>query len=106
MADAGKKVVEKVLNQFGDTPIEAIPAETVNRGREALERILEEYGSMPIKLLNSTTFKDELRDAFPGTADADVPFQLRSVLPSLRVHASGRLPLHRPCGSAESGRNQ
>ena len=53
MADAGKKVVEKVLNQFGDTPTKAIPAETVNRGKEALERILEEYGTMPIKILNS-----------------------------------------------------
>ena len=69
MANAGKKVAEKVLNQFGDTPINAIPDETVTQGREAMESILEKYGSMPIKLLNSTTFKDELRDAFPDIND-------------------------------------
>ena len=31
MADAGKKVVEKVLNQFGDTPAKAIPDKTATQ---------------------------------------------------------------------------
>lgn len=69
VVDAGKKVMEKVLNQFGDTPIKAIPEEIVTRGREAMESVLEEYGSMPIRILNSATFKDELRDAFPDVND-------------------------------------
>lgn len=69
VVDTGKRVVEKILDQFGDTPIKAIPAEAVNRGKEALEGILEECGSMPIRILNSTTFKDELRDAFPDVND-------------------------------------
>ena len=50
VVDAGKKVMEKVLNQFGDTPIKAIPEEIVTRGREAMESVLEEYGSMPIRI--------------------------------------------------------
>lgn len=69
VVDAGKKVVEEILDQFGDTPIKAISAETVSRGKEALESVLEEYGNMPIRLLNSTTFKDDLRDAFPDVND-------------------------------------
>ena len=43
VVDAGKKVVEEILDQFGDTPIKAIPAETVSRGKEALESVLEEF---------------------------------------------------------------
>ena len=77
MADAGKKVVEKVLNQFGDTPVKAIPDKTATCGREATEGVLEKYGSLPIRLFNSTTFKDELRDAFPDINDeVDTTFLL------------------------------
>lgn len=68
-ADAGKKAVEQILNQFDDTLMNTIPDEAVTRGREAVESILKKCGSMPIRLLNSTTFKDELRDAFPDVND-------------------------------------
>lgn len=48
-ADAGKKAVEQILNQFDDTLMNTIPDEAVTRGREAVESILKKCGSITCK---------------------------------------------------------
>lgn len=63
--DDGKKALERILDEHGDTPIRDIPPETIEQGRSIMESLIEKYGDTPIKVRNTVTFKDELRDAFP-----------------------------------------
>ena len=73
----GKKALEKVLNEYSDTPISKLPAEMIERGKTRTEAILKKTGDLPMNIINTITFKDELRDAFPIHNDElDISFLL------------------------------
>lgn len=73
----GKKTLEKVLNEYSDTPISKLPAEMIERGKTRTEAILKKTGDLPMNIINTITFKDELRDAFPIHNDElDISFLL------------------------------
>ena len=65
----GRKELERILDQYGDTLIKMIPAETIEQGKKAIEAVLDKYGHTPISEMNAVTFKDELHDAFPVAND-------------------------------------
>ena len=67
--EAGKKEVKRILDEYGETPIKDISPETIERGKAATESLIERIGNVPIKAIDTITFKDELRDAFPVIND-------------------------------------
>ena len=64
LGDRGK-AFQKIFEENGDMPISEIPAEMIEQGKTATEELLEKYGHLPVSAMNTVTFKDELRDAFP-----------------------------------------
>lgn len=64
-SEAGKKEVKRILDEYGETPIKDISPETIEQGKATTESLIEKIGNMPIKVIDTITFKDELRDAFP-----------------------------------------
>ena len=61
----GEEAFEKTLGEIGDMQISELPAEMIERGQAATESLIGKYGHLPTSAINATTFKDELRDAFP-----------------------------------------
>lgn len=64
-SEAGKKEVKRILDEYGETPIKDISPETIAQGKATTESLIAKIGNMPIKVIDTITFKDELRDAFP-----------------------------------------
>ena len=63
--EEGKKALDRILDEHGDIPIRDISPETIEQGKATTESLIEKNGNMPIKVIDTITFKDELRDAFP-----------------------------------------
>ena len=63
--EEGKKALDRILDEHGDIQIRDISPETIEQGKATTESLIEKNGNMPIKVIDTITFKDELRDAFP-----------------------------------------
>ena len=84
----GKKAFEKIQRKNGDMPISEISAEMIERGQAATESLIAKYGHSTV---NSVTFKDELRDAFPvfnDELDTDFLLELLYFFPIDKTYIS------------------
>ena len=63
--EPGKKALQGILEKNGNTPINTISPDALEFGERVFKDLVEKHGTKTMKSLNTVTFKDELRDAFP-----------------------------------------